>query len=87
MRELARAAGLRARTEDKAWLPVGELRKAVLEHLAPERNTVPAELVHEMSEDEVNQMAAAAVAILHVRWQWISAWLQTERAKLIKIAC
>ena len=36
----------------------------------------------EMSEDEVNQMAAAAVAILHVRWQWISAWLQTERAKL-----
>ena len=35
----------------------------------------------EMSQDEVNQMAAAAVAILHVRWQWIFAWLQTERAK------
>ena len=36
----------------------------------------------EMSQDEVNQMAAAAAAILHVRWQWIFAWLQTERAKL-----
>ena len=48
VRELARAAGLRARTEDKAWVPVGELRKAVLEHLAPERNTVPSELARHL---------------------------------------
>ena len=36
----------------------------------------------EMTEEEVSHMAAAAIAILHVRWHWISAWLQTEKIKL-----
>lgn len=27
----------------------------------------------EMSADEIANLAAAAIAILHVRWQWISA--------------
>ena len=36
----------------------------------------------EMSEEEVSHMAAAAIAILHVRWHWISAWLATEKSKL-----
>ena len=43
VRELARAAGLRVRKEDNvAWMPVGELREALLEHLAPERSAAAA---------------------------------------------
>ena len=37
LRELARAAGLRVKREDNVWMSVGELRAALLEHLAPER--------------------------------------------------
>ena len=44
LRELARAAGLRVRKEDKAWMPVGDLRAALLEHLAPERSAVALEI-------------------------------------------
>ena len=36
----------------------------------------------EMSETEINHLAATAVAVLHVRWQWISSWLTTERLKM-----
>ena len=36
----------------------------------------------EMSETEINHLAATAIAILHVRWQWISSWVTTERLKL-----
>ena len=37
VRELARAAALRVRKDDNvAWMSVGDLRAALLEHLAPE---------------------------------------------------
>ena len=37
VRESAQAAGLRVRKDrTDTWLPVGELRKALLEHLAPQ---------------------------------------------------
>ena len=48
MRELARAAGLRVKREDNAWMSVGELRAALLEHLAPERSAVPSELARHL---------------------------------------
>ena len=45
VRELARAAGLRVRQADNvSWMSVGDLRAALLEHLAPERSAVPLEL-------------------------------------------
>ena len=36
----------------------------------------------EMSEAEINHLAATAIAVLHVRWQWISSWVTTERLKM-----
>ena len=45
VRELAQAAGLRVRADDNVtWLSVGDLRAALLEHLAPARSAVPLEL-------------------------------------------
>ena len=45
VRELAQAAGLRVRTDGNVnWLSVGDLRAALLEHLAPARSAVPLEL-------------------------------------------
>ena len=45
VRELAQAAGLRVRADDNVtWLSVGNLRAALLEHLAPARSAVPLEL-------------------------------------------
>ena len=44
VRDLAQAAGLRVRKDGTAtWLPVGELRTALLEHLAPSRAAAPQE--------------------------------------------
>ena len=44
VRELALEAGLRVRKDGTAtWLPVGELRTALLEHLAPSRAAAPQE--------------------------------------------
>ena len=44
VRDLAQAAGLRVRTDGNVtWLPVGELRTALLEHLAPSRAAAPEE--------------------------------------------
>ena len=44
VRELAQAAGLRVRTDGNVtWLSVGELRTALLEHLAPQRSVAPDE--------------------------------------------
>ena len=48
VRELALAAGLRVRTEDKAWMPVGELRKALVEHIASPHSAVPSELARQI---------------------------------------
>ena len=39
--QLARAGGLRVRREDKAWMSVGELREALVQHFAPERSSAP----------------------------------------------
>ena len=45
VRDLAQEAGLRVRTDDNVtWLSVGDLRAALLEHLAPARWAVPLEL-------------------------------------------
>ena len=44
VRDLAQAAGLRVRTDGNVtWLPVGELRTALLQHLAPSRAAAPEE--------------------------------------------
>ena len=44
LRALAQAAGLRVRKHGTAtWLPMGELRTALLEHLAPLRAAAPQE--------------------------------------------
>ena len=44
VRELALAAGLRVRTDGSVtWLPVGDLRTALLDHLAPPRAAAPEE--------------------------------------------
>ena len=44
VRELAQAAGLRVRKDGTdTWLSVGELRAALLEHLAPQRSAAPEE--------------------------------------------
>ena len=44
VRELALEAGLRVRKDHTAtWLPVGELRTALLEHLEPQRSAAPEE--------------------------------------------
>ena len=44
MRELAQAAGLRVRKQDNlSWMSVGDLRAALLEHLAPERSAAAEE--------------------------------------------
>ena len=44
VRELALEAGLRVRKDHTAtWLPVGELRAALLEHLEPQRSAAPEE--------------------------------------------
>ena len=41
VRQLAQAAGLRVRREDKvSWVLAGELREALVEHLAPARFAV-----------------------------------------------
>ena len=46
VRELAQAAGLRVRADDNVtWLSVGDLRAALLEHLAPARWAVPLQLL------------------------------------------
>ena len=45
LRALAQAAGLRVRKDGTAtWLPMGELRTALLEHLAPLRAAAPEEV-------------------------------------------
>ena len=45
LRELAQAAGVQTRYEDNhSWMSVGDLRAALLEHLAPARSAVPLEL-------------------------------------------
>ena len=45
LRALAQAAGLRVRKHGTAtWLPMGELRTALLEHLAPLRAAAPEEV-------------------------------------------
>ena len=45
LRDLAQAAGLRVRTDGNVtWLPVGELRTALLDHLAPQRSAAPEEV-------------------------------------------
>ena len=45
VRDLAQAAGLRVRTDGNVtWLPVGELRTALLDHLAPQRSAAPEEV-------------------------------------------
>ena len=36
----------------------------------------------EMSDTEIDHLSATAIAILHVRWQWISSWLTTEKLKM-----
>ena len=44
VREFAQAAGLRVRKAGSdTWLSVGELRAALLEHLAPQRSVAPEE--------------------------------------------
>ena len=44
VRESAQAAGLRVRKDGtRTWLPVGELRTALLEHLEPQRSAAPEE--------------------------------------------
>ena len=44
VRELVLEAGLRVRTDGNVtWLPVGELRTALLEHLEPQRSAAPEE--------------------------------------------
>ena len=44
VRELALEAGLRVREDgNRTWLPVGELRTALLEHLEPERSAAAEE--------------------------------------------
>ena len=43
LRALAQAAGLRVRRDDKAWMSAGELREALVLHLAPERSSAPEE--------------------------------------------
>ena len=44
VRELALEAGLRVREDgNRTWLPVGELRTALLEHLEPQRSAAPEE--------------------------------------------
>ena len=44
VRELAQAADLRVRKDGtRTWLSVGELRAAVMEHLAPQRTVAPEE--------------------------------------------
>ena len=35
-----------------------------------------------MTDKEIAELTATAIAVLHVRWQWISSWLLAERAKL-----
>ena len=46
VRDLAQEAGLRVRTDDNVtWLSVGDLRAALLEHLAPARWAVPLQLL------------------------------------------
>eukprot|EP00435_Cladocopium_sp_Y103_P046596 s1010_g13.t1 len=32
-----------------------------------------------MTEDEIRELAASAVALSHVRWQWLTCWLRKER--------
>eukprot|EP00435_Cladocopium_sp_Y103_P055896 s645_g18.t1 len=36
----------------------------------------------EIPHKEVEELAATAITVLYVRWQWISAWLIAEKAKL-----
>ena len=36
----------------------------------------------EMTGDEIDRLAATAVAILYVRWQWLTAWLLAEKQRL-----
>ena len=56
VRELARAAGLRVRREDNvAWMPVGELREALLEHLAPERSLASQEFAGYFSREPLSE--------------------------------
>ena len=44
VRELALEAGLHVRTDGNVtWLPVGDLRTALLDHLAPPRDAAPEE--------------------------------------------
>ena len=44
VRASAQAAGLRVRKDGtRTWLPVGELRTALLEHLEPQRSAAPEE--------------------------------------------
>ena len=45
VRELALEAGLHVRTDGNVtWLPVGKLRTALLDHLAPPRDAAPEEV-------------------------------------------
>ena len=45
VRELALEAGLHVRTDGNVtWLPVGKLRTALLDHLAPQRSAAPEEV-------------------------------------------
>ena len=36
----------------------------------------------EMTDAEIDSLAGTAVAISHVRWQWVTAWIVTEKEKL-----
>ena len=36
----------------------------------------------QMSNAEIDSLAGTAVAISHVRWQWVTAWIVTEKEKL-----
>ena len=36
----------------------------------------------EMSETEIEHLAATTIAVAHVRWQWISSWVVAERLKM-----
>ena len=64
VRELARAAELPVRKEDNvAWMPVGELHEALLEHLAPERSAAAAA----SSSDSVQAEMSEASRCCHCR--------------------
>ena len=40
----------------------------------------------EMSETEIEHLAATAIAVAHVRWQWISSWVIAERLKMSAVS-